>query len=318
MIAHDVLTFLCAKQTLPEDRLEITPYRYEKLDKSVYNPKARIEMRGGKRPSVAHDDPMIDEDRYYADFVTYHSPNSNTTDLYETIALYSAEPDWGMDEDIKVSPFQFLTGGSQGYRHLRYALFGVRAGAAHKRAAHFTRLAELAFTGGDRYWGVRFSACAIHYIEDLLTPLHQKPCTEGFYLKALLAWKRMGGIVTVAFNYHHSFERYTGYHLWHGTKWLIDAILRAQRIDIQDLKKDLNVFWKKAKKLTCRIFREWREFLKERMEHGKNLLGPEEVAVLNPTDSLKRLLEEWLELAAGLVKGYLARYVAPYLGEDRL
>jgi hypothetical protein len=318
MIAHDVLTFLCAKETLPEGRLEITPYRYEEADGSVYNPSMTIEMREGKRPSVKSDDPMIDEDRYYADFVTYHRPNGNTADLHETIALYSAEPDWGMDEEIKISPFQFLTGGSQGYRHLRYALFGARAGRAHKRAAHFTRLAELAFDGGDRYWGVRFSACAIHYIEDLLTPLHQKPCTEGFYLKVLLAWKRMGGIYTVGFNYHHSFERYTGYHLWHGTKWLIDAIRRAGRIDIGILEKDLRVFWRKAKKLTCRIFREWRGFLKERMEHGRNLLGPEEVAGMTPPDRLRGLLEEWLELTAGLVKGYLARYVAPYLGEDRL
>ncbi len=317
MIAHDVLTYLCAIQTLPGRRLEITPYRYEEWDKSVYNPRSEIEMREGTRPSVKCDDMMIDEDRYYADFITYHPPNGNTADLHETVALYSAEPDWGMDEDIKISPFQILTGGSQGYRHLRFALFGVRAGEAHKRAFHFRGLAQRAFDEGDVYWGVRFSACALHYIEDLLTPFHQKPFDERFFFRFLCSWKRMGGLFVVAFNYHHSFERYTGYHLWHGTKWLVDAIQRAQKLDFTDLKQDLTFFWKKAKRLLYPIFTEWRELLKDRMEHGQRLLTPEEVAALCPPERLKSLLISWLELSAGVVKGYLARYVAPYLEEGR-
>lgn len=317
MIAHDVLTYLCAKQILPSRRLDITPYRYGKYDKSVYNPGSKIEMREGKRPSVKSDDPMIDEDRYYADFVTFHPPNGNTVDLQETAALYSAEPDWGMDEDIRISPFQILTGGSQGYRHLRYAFFGARAGEAHKRVFHFTGLAQRAFEEGDLYWGVRFSACALHYIEDLLTPFHQKPFAERFFFRVLCSWRRMGGLFVVAFNYHHSFERYTGYHLWHGTNWLVDAIRCAKALDIVDLKQDLTVFWKKAKRLFDPIFTEWRMLFRDMMEQGQRLLTPEEVAAFFPPESLKTLLEVWLGLSAGAVKGYLAKYVLPRLQEAK-
>lgn len=314
MIAHDVHTFLCAEDALPCDAgIEITPYVYEAYDRDTYNPKAKMEMRDGKRPSVASDDPMIDEDRYYSDFVEYNAPKGNRVTTGKTVALYSAEPDWGMDEEIHVSPFQWLTGGSQGYRHMRYALFGFRAGAAHRRALHFSGLACRAFNAGDIYWGVRFSARAIHYIQDLLTPFHQKPFSEQFLLKVIFSLKRMGGLSVVAFNYHHSFERYTGYHLWHGTEWLVDAIRKAPSIAIENLRRDLKKGWKRAKRLFYPLFAEWRCLLADRLENGQRFLSPAEVAAIDPPEGLKKLVEEWLVLASGVVKGYISGYVAPNL-----
>ena len=318
MIAHDVLTYLCAEDTLPSDApLLITPYTYEEQDRDIYNPKAGIEMRDGQRPSVASEDPMIDEDRYYADFVKYHPPNGNKVGTAETIALYSAEPDWGMDDEITLTPLQKFTGGSLGYRHMRYSLFRARVGVAHRRAEHFTRLSRIAFKRGDRYWGVRFGARAIHYIEDLLTPFHQKPFTEGYFLKVLFALRRMGGLFVVAFNYHHSFERYTGYHLWHGTSWFVEAIRNSQPIEIVNIKRGLKKAWRRAKRLFCPLFREWRSLLRDRMENGQRFLSPSEVASIDPPERLKSLISEWLTLSAGVIKGYISGHIAPSL-EDRL
>jgi hypothetical protein len=317
MIAHDVLTYLCAEDTLPCDELiEITLYTYEEHDRDLYNPNSEIEMRDRRRPSVVSEDPMIDEDRYYEDFVKYHPPNGNTVRTGETIALYSAEPDWGMDEEITVTPLQEFTGGSAGYRHMRYSLFWARVGVAHRRAEHFTELSRKAFDAGDRYWGVRFAARAIHYIEDLLTPFHQKPFTEGYFLRVLFSLKRMGGLFVVAFNYHHSFERYTGYHLWHGTSWFIEAIRNAPSIEICNIEIGLKKAWRRAKRLFYPLFREWRRLLQDKMENGQRFLSPSEVAAIDPPERLKDLIEEWLGLASGVVKGYISRYVAPYI-EDR-
>jgi len=192
MVAHDVLTYMCARSVgFEPEMVKITQYSYGDVDKGPYNACFPPEMREGKRPTVTGADPLYDENEYYADFVRYTRPDNGYVPGLEVLALYSAEPDWGMDYDLKLSPLQKLTGGSQGYRHLRYGLFFLRAGVAHLRAVYFTEMARTAFRRDDPYWGIRFSARAIHYIEDILTPVHAKPFSEMYALKKLLCPKRL-------------------------------------------------------------------------------------------------------------------------------
>ncbi len=124
MIAHDVFSYVCAKGLgFFEDYIEITKNTYSNYDNDVYNREYSIEMREGKRPTFHSQDQWFDEDEYYADYVSYNNPVKGRVRAIEVLSLYSAEPDWGMDEGMKLSPLQILTGGSLGYRHLRYGLF---------------------------------------------------------------------------------------------------------------------------------------------------------------------------------------------------
>jgi hypothetical protein len=315
MVSHDVLTYLCAREFgLDTYTVEITPYTYH--DPGPYNPSSEIEYREGEKPSVKSDDPYIDEDRFYAPFVQYNQPANNRARAIEVLSLYSSEPDWGMDEKLELSPLQRLTGDSIGYRHMRYGLFFFRAGKVHQRALHFTNLARTAFERGDLYWGTRFSGRAIHYIEDLLTPLHTKPFSELFFLRMILSL-RIKDLSLIAFNYHHSFERYTGHLLWHGDSGCIKAIERASKIKINSLKRDLRRGWRASRRIFYPLFREWRGVVGKSAERKSILLSPSEVALIDPSERLNGLILEWLALASGMVKGYISRYVKPLL-EDRL
>jgi hypothetical protein len=311
MVAHDVLTCLCAKELGLENRsVEITPYTYS--DPGPYNPESEIEYREGGRPTVRSDDAHIDEERFYAPFVSYDPPASRQVSALDVISLYSAEPDWGMDDKLYLSVLQRLTGDSLGYRHLRFGLFWFRAGIAHRRAVHFTELARAAFEKDDPYWGIRFSARAIHYIEDLLTPLHTKPFPEWFFLRMIISLKRRD-IPQIAFNYHHSFERYTGYYLWHGDRGYISAIEQAPLAGFSNPKKDLRKGWRASRRIFYPLFREWRKVIGMRAERGSVLLSPEDAARTGHPVKLRQCVERWLGLASGYVKGYISVYVAPYL-----
>ena len=71
--------------------------------------------------------------------------------------------------------------------------------------------------------------------------------------------------------------------------------------------------WKKAKLLFYPLFEEWRSLLSHRLESGQRFLSPEDVAAIDPPQGLKSLVQEWLVLASGVVKGYISGYVAPNL-----
>lgn len=132
-------------------QIDVTPYRYAEDD----------------RTPVAPDFQPIYVDRLIGEKTTAR----------EILLRYVDEPDWGMDDDLEVSPFQGLSGGSKAYRHRRdYYLGGVlQLGHAHRRADHFYRMAKLAFSREDAYWGFRFLARALHYLEDMGQPLHARP-----------------------------------------------------------------------------------------------------------------------------------------------
>jgi hypothetical protein len=309
MIAHDVLTHLCGRDVGVSDKpIRITPYTYGDMDTALYNNTIPLEMREGKRPTVSSEEPEYDENDYYAPFVRYDEPRDGMVPAIQVLSLYSAEPDWGMDSGLRLSPLQSLMGGSQGYRHLRYSLCFLRAGVAHKRVFYFHRLSSTAFERRDVYWGVRFAARAIHYIEDMLTPFHTKPFPENFLIKKVLNPK---GLFFITYNYHMNFERFTGYHLWHGRKDFIDPIQGARVYPIRILESDLLRNWNCMRTLFYPLFRECRKIWGDSMIHGPLRLDRDDVARINPPDALLESTQQWLGSAASVVKGYIAYFLIP-------
>lgn len=114
-------------------------------------------------------------------------------EVAEIIATFSDEPDWGMDQDLfaipeyqyGLCPFPVPSGpSSQAPFHMAFfhespilTLFmpGLRVSFMEERVRLFLNLSKLAFRAGVDYWGWRFTAWAIHYLQDLTQPYHAKP-----------------------------------------------------------------------------------------------------------------------------------------------
>jgi len=308
MIAHDVLTYVSACSVgFPDEMVEITPYSYKEIDQILYNPDYIPVMREGLRPTVQSEDPRFDEDEYYADYIKYSKPINGKIPAVEVLSFYSAEPDWGMDDGLRLSPFQVLTGGSQGYRHLRYGLFGLRVGIVNKMFLYFNKLADEAFFRDDLYWGLRFSARAIHYLEDSLTPFHLKPFTESYIMKNLFSLKE---IYFTTYNYHLNFERTIAYRLWRGEKELISAIQNVPPVSGKDFSREVKKCSLQIRKLFYSIFEKCEKMWGKSMSDRFVKVSRDLIAQMNP-DDLTHLVVKWLSLSASAIKGYILIYVMP-------
>ncbi|MBI5787526.1 MAG: hypothetical protein HZA78_01535 [Candidatus Schekmanbacteria bacterium] len=127
----------------------------------------------------------------------------------QILADYSDEPDWGMDKNLNLALSQHLMGGSQGYRHMYYSAFTFHLpwmflpqGVAPERLEHFYQMAKNAFANNDRYWGFRFLARSLHFIQDLAQPYHTAQLCFKFF-----NWRSpFTHAVETTKNYHFAYE----------------------------------------------------------------------------------------------------------------
>jgi len=312
MIGHDVLTYSAARTCGLRARVRITDFTNKNADTEPLNPDYVPQMREGGRPTVDSRNEQYDENEYYGDYVRYSAPTGGEVDALEVLALYSAEPDWGMDSGLSLSAFQGLTGGSQGYRHLDFHLFSIKAGCVAERARYYHGAAQRVKREGDDYWTLRFAARALHYMEDCLTPVHQKPFTEGFFLRNL---PYPGTLQTVVSNYHLNYERMVGWALWHGEQRFIGAIKEAKPLVINDLVRDLRRQSLKARRLFYPLFGELEKIWPSAECRRLFKIGAAEAAGLALSEPLAGLTCSWLSLSSGFVKGYVEKYVMPSFRE---
>ena len=99
------------------------------------------------------------------------------------LAIYSDEPDWQMDDNVArlkdVGVTKGIVGaGTRVLRHFWYkgqAIFTVDMGEGQeldRRVQLFYELSLIAFSINEHYWGYRYLANALHYIQDLTQPFH--------------------------------------------------------------------------------------------------------------------------------------------------
>ena len=124
---------------------------------------------------------------------------------------FSDEPDWGMDQNLNLSWLQAFNGESQGYRHMYFPAWSFHVplifypqGQTMERIEHFYNLSKVAFENGDPYWGFRFLARTLHYVQDMSQPYH----TQQLYWKFLKLSSLYKGNVQVIRNYHFNYESY--------------------------------------------------------------------------------------------------------------
>ena len=120
------------------------------------------------------------------------TPPREEISALEILCAFSDEPDWGMDQDLFLidrygygrSPYGGESGqSSQAPFHMAFLfesplLLGglpqLRRSFLEERVRIFFALGQLAFKHGVEYWGWRFTAWAMHYLQDLTQPYHAR------------------------------------------------------------------------------------------------------------------------------------------------
>jgi hypothetical protein len=147
------------------------------------------------------------------------------------------EPDWGMDHELwgykeygyGEQPYGKPTGeSSKAPFHIKFQHenFVVNKFASHvlegmtlDRMELFSRLARVAFETNHPYWGYRFTAWSLHYIQDLAQPYHSKavPGKGGFYyFRYVLSFRKdtiQEKTTQIEANRHFLYEDFVSYTL---------------------------------------------------------------------------------------------------------
>lgn len=162
----------------------------------------------------------------------------DTTDAITILTTYCEEPDWGLDKYIDSKFFKILEKiglDSSSWRHGCWVMFGglLKLGGAVERFVYYYNMSIFAFKNNDPYWGFRFLARGLHYLEDVTQPQHTYPVPYRVILENLFDTKK---IIQIASNHHFTLERYQGYQYRIGNPKFIMAVTLAEPIQVNDAK----------------------------------------------------------------------------------
>lgn len=155
--------------------------------------------------------------------------------VLEIVCAYSDEPDWGMDQGLFSIPVYNYGSAplgqsdgdiSQGVFHTNFLheniivakLFPqIRVNFMTQRIRLFEALSGLAFDLKVDYWGWRFLAWAMHYLQDITQPYHARVCPLPTRFVLTLLLKRMSPFeairenMYIVVNRHMVYERFVHY-----------------------------------------------------------------------------------------------------------
>ena len=261
--------------------IEVTPYTYEDIDQDEYNPEFVIKYVEGE----------IGEKVKASD----------------VLKNYSDEPDWDLDTNLELNKLQALTGGSQGYRHMYFSVFAglLKAGDAPKRANHFFEMSKSAFGKGDNYWGFRFAARAIHYLEDISQPYHTYPAPLDVLFKKFFNVKKLTVLVT---NAHYGYEDFNGYLFEHKKDEFYNLLPEVKTVKMDNVADSAIKLSKEARKDFTLSYRETMQLFPV-LDNDQELLILEEqeiVRIANSPDSqeLINLMKKDILLGLGYLNGF--------------
>jgi hypothetical protein len=270
--------------------IEVTPYTYEEIDRDEYNPEFVIKYVEGEI--------------------------GGKTKASNILINYSDEPDWDLDTNLELNKLQTLTGGSQGYRHMYFSVFAgllkagdapkrAKAGDAPKRANHFFEMSKTAFGKGDNYWGFRFAARAIHYLEDVSQPYHTYPAPLDVLFKKFFNVKKLTILVT---NAHYGYEDFNGYLFEYKKEEFYNLLPEVKTVKIDDVIDSTIKLSKEARKDFTLSYRETMKLFPV-LDNDQELLILEKqeiIRVANSPDSqeLINLMKKDMLLGLGYLNGF--------------
>lgn len=260
------------------NKIKVTPYTYN--DPSPYNPAYAIPYRGEKI--------------------------GDTIDAITIITRYVTEPDNGMDENLNLNSMQKLTGGSSGWRHQYYiALKGIlKLGEAPKRIIHFWNLAKEAFQKKDYYWGFRFFAYSLHYLQDLTQPFHAYPMPLGNVIKNIFNLEK---VITQGENHHYTLEDYQEYQILNKNPAYIETLKKAKPYKTENPEEaGIKAAWT-SRNDAGKLFEIQSKYFKE-INETKNYKAPKDLFMRNSStlkEEYDKIILRNLENFAGYTKGYI-------------
>ena len=258
--------------------IEITPYIYEDIDQDEYNPEFVIKYVEGK----------IGE----------------KTKASDILINYSDEPDWDLDTNLELNKLQALTGGSQGYRHMYFSVFSglLKAGDAPKRANHFFEMSKAAFGRDDSYWGFRFAARAVHYLEDLSQPQHAYPVPFDVLFKKFFNAKKLTVLAT---NAHYGYEDFNGYLFEQKKVEFYNLLPEVKTVKVDDVAGSAIKLSKEARKDFTPSYRETMKLFPV-LDNDQELLVLEEQEIIRVASSKEsQKLIDLMKINILLGLGYL-------------
>lgn len=136
------------------------------------------------------------------DFATEPPPDKRI-EPWKILVIYCTEPDLNPDCGLNLDKNQKITGGSHGWRHMQFRIFGKTYGTAVESVHMHVRLAVDAFAKGNAYWGWRYLSRCGHYLADLGNPFHVKALPLSFLIRKLFAPEEIFMTVSAI---HQSYE----------------------------------------------------------------------------------------------------------------
>lgn len=261
--------------------IEVTPYTYEDIDQDEYNPEFVMKYIEGEI--------------------------GGKTKASDILINYSDEPDWDLDTNLNLDKMQALTGGSQGYRHMYFSVFAglLKAGEAPKRTNHFFEMSKIAFGKGDNYWGFRFAARAIHYLEDISQPYHTYPAPLDVLFKKFFNVKKLTVLVT---NAHYGYEDFNGYLFKHKKDEFYNLLSEVKTVKMYDVADSTIKLSKETRKDFTPSYRETMKLFPI-LDNDQELLILEEqeiIKIANSPDSqeLISLMKKDILLGLGYLNGF--------------
>lgn len=260
------------------NKIKVTPYTYN--DPSPYNPAYAIPYRGEKI--------------------------GDTIDAITIITRYVTEPDNGMDENLNLNSMQKLTGGSSGWRHQYYIALGgvLKLGEAPKRIIHFWNLAREAFQKRDYYWGFRFFAYSLHYLQDLTQPFHAYPMPLGNVIKNIFNLEK---VIAQGENHHYTLEDYQEYQILNKNPAYIETLKKAKPYKIENPEEaGIKAAWT-SRKDAGKLFEIQSKYFRG-INDTKNYKAPKDLFMGNSStlkEEYDKIILRNLENFAGYTKGYI-------------
>lgn len=261
--------------------IEVTPYTYEDIDQDEFNPEFVMKYIEGEI--------------------------GGKTKASDILINYSDEPDWDLDTNLNLNKMQALTGGSQGYRHMYFSVFAglLKAGEAPKRTNHFFEMSKIAFGKGDNYWGFRFAARAIHYLEDISQPYHTYPAPLDVLFKKFFNVKKLTVLVT---NAHYGYEDFNGYLFKHKKDEFYNLLSEVKTVKMYDVADSTIKLSKETRKDFTPSYRETMKLFPI-LDNDQELLILEEqeiIKIANSPDSqeLISLMKKDILLGLGYLNGF--------------
>ncbi|GAI77010.1 unnamed protein product, partial [marine sediment metagenome] len=217
------------------------------------------------------------------------------------------EPDWDLDTNLELNKLQTLTGGSQGYRHMYFSVFAglLKAGDAPKRANHFFEMSKIAFGKDDNYWGFRFAARAIHYLEDVSQPYHTYPAPLDVLFKKFFNVTKLTVLVT---NAHYGYEDFNGYLFEQKKDEFYNLLPEVKTVKVDDVADSTIKLSKEARKDFTLSYRETMKLFPA-LDNDQELIILEEpeiirVANLKENQKLIDLMKKDILLGLGYLNGF--------------